>query len=58
MIREKFKYLEITLKEYDKTLCFSNCEVVRNGQLVTVYFLDFVYYIAVENILYSKCVKV
>lgn len=58
MIRKKIKYLEITIKGNNITLCFPNCEVVRNEQLVTVYCFDEAYYIPVENILYSKCVNV
>ena len=57
MIREKIRILEITLKGCDKTLCFPDCEVVRNEQLVCVYWLHYAYYIPVENILYSKCIK-
>ena len=56
MLREKLKYLEIVLKGNDKSLYFPDCEIVRRDQLVCVYFLDWAYYIPVENILYSKCI--
>lgn len=58
MIRKKIKYLEITIKGHDKKLCFPNCEIVRNEQLLSVYCFNEEYYIPVENILYSKCVNV
>ena len=57
MLREKIRYLEIFIKGSEKTLCFPDCEILRTNQLVCVYFLDWAYYIPVENILYSKCIK-